>query len=567
MKIYSFSSQSVFEVLKKMLRLNIFLRIITSTAGLSAAIQSHEVAKSADNRIQEAALPAAYRKPDAVHFSELYEEINFVSTEDEILSLVGNLINRTDPATIGFLVDSIFLEHFSHQKFVSSHRRSQTFLLPIKDYEVFDDGKGRQVNEQAQEMLSAMKAVYCDFYVILITNGIQMKALLQFIDNHRLLNVVAKLVVLHDYRILTSDMNFIWKRFVNVIFLRRCDTPGVWYELSTVPFPAPIEEILFPRIVNYWSPEFLYRWRHNTFEEKHEKSLQGETLKVVVLPHTPTVYKKAINENETEYSGLEIELIECLSVLMNFTVDYYETPDSDRVKWGEKVGEQNYSGLLGEMDQANADIALGDLHYTMLHLNVMDLSVPYNTKCMTFITPELLSDNSWQTLVSPFSVGMWIGVLLSLSIVGVIFFLFSKCYVIIKPKDVKAERNSYFGRDFFDDFSSCIIYTYSMVLLVSLPRLPLRWSVRVLTGWWWIYCVLLVVAYRAALTSILANPTPRVTIDTIQELANSWAKCGAWGEQNRNFFTQADDESAQKIGEKLEHVDDSEAAVGKSQNI
>lgn len=71
-------------------------------------------------------------------------------------------------------------------------------------------------------------------------------------------------------------------------------------------------------------------------------------------------------------------------------------------------------------------------------------------------------------------------------------------------------------RDIFHGFSDCILYTYSMLLVVSLPRLPQKWAVRILTGWYWIYCILIVVAYRASLTAILANPVPRVTIDTLE---------------------------------------------------
>lgn len=49
-----------------------------------------------------------------------------------------------------------------------------------------------------------------------------------------------------------------------------------------------------------------------------------------------------------------------------------------------------------------ADIALADLYYTAYNLEHMDLSVPYNAECLTFLTPEALTDNSWQTLVLPF---------------------------------------------------------------------------------------------------------------------------------------------------------------------
>lgn len=61
---------------------------------------------------------------------------------------------------------------------------------------------------------------------------------------------------------------------------------------------------------------------------------------------------------------------------------------------------------------------------------------------------------------------------------------------------------------FSQPFNS-MLYTYSMLLLVSLPKLPTGWSLRMLTGWYWLYCLLLVVSYRASMTAILAKPTLR----------------------------------------------------------
>lgn len=61
----------------------------------------------------------------------------------------------------------------------------------------------------------------------------------------------------------------------------------------------------------------------------------------------------------------------------------------------------------------------------------------------------------------------------------------------------------------FEELTNSIMYTYGMLLVVSLPKLPPGWSIRLLTGWYWLYCVLVVVAYRASMTAILANPAPR----------------------------------------------------------
>lgn len=81
------------------------------------------------------------------------------------------------------------------------------------------------------------------------------------------------------------------------------------------------------------------------------------------------------------------------------------------------------------------------------------------------------------------------------------------------------------------------------------------------TGWYWIYCLSIVAAYRASLTAILANPAPRLTIDTLKELAHSQITCGVWGEKNRKFFQTSTDEISQKIGAKIEIINDANKAV------
>lgn len=87
---------------------------------------------------------------------------------------------------------------------------------------------------------------------------------------------------------------------------------------------------------------------------------------------------------------------------MNFRCEVYEPKNASVELWGGKQASGEYTGLLGEMVNADADVALGDLYYTPYILDLMDLSIPYNTECLTFLTPESLTDNSWKTLILPF---------------------------------------------------------------------------------------------------------------------------------------------------------------------
>lgn len=87
---------------------------------------------------------------------------------------------------------------------------------------------------------------------------------------------------------------------------------------------------------------------------------------------------------------------------MNFKPILYEVEKSSTEQWGRKQPDGSFDGLLGDIISGKADIGLGDFHYTPYHLDLIDLSLPYNTECLTFLTPEALTDNSWQTLILPF---------------------------------------------------------------------------------------------------------------------------------------------------------------------
>ncbi|XP_053677578.1 uncharacterized protein LOC128727667 [Anopheles nili] len=439
---------------------------------------------------------------------------------------------------------------------------------------------------------------------MLMANGIQMERLLRFGDKTRIIDTRARFILLHNYRLFVPQMHYIWKRIVNVLFIRRVKPkkmltslgrPPV-YELSTVPFPIPIKNVFFSKIINFWQAG-KFRLINSTFFNDKTNNLGDQNMRVVVLEHTPAIFKaiapndaptnarmrelNLLDSNSTTdrspffYYGLEMELLKAIAEAMHFQMNLYETADADNERWGTVQGNETLTGILKEMHEGLADFALADLHHTEYHLRFMDLSIPYNTECLTFLTPEALSDNSWKTLILPFNGEMWAGVLISLFLVGFIFYGFSNTLTAWYDADKKLQnlRMIPFKRkpepwhdtlpksDIFDHISGCIIYTFSMLLLVSLPRLPNGWTLRVLIGWYWVYCVLVVVAYRASFTAILANPIPRLTIDTLQDLADSSIRCGAWGEQNRLFFERAQDPHSQTIGAKLEHSPDSHQAV------
>lgn len=87
---------------------------------------------------------------------------------------------------------------------------------------------------------------------------------------------------------------------------------------------------------------------------------------------------------------------------MNFNPLFYQPYNVTSEKWGNPGKNGSYSGLLGEIIDGRASFLLGDLHNTARHLQLIDLSTPYNAECLTFITPETFTENSWKLLILPF---------------------------------------------------------------------------------------------------------------------------------------------------------------------
>lgn len=453
-----------------------------------------------------------------------------VKLEDEIVpedlitdlgKLVANLVLKIQSDYCYAMIwDEVYADVLTTNLF-ELLRNKPMFVATIPEYE-----DPLKPSLQTFCMLQEIRKAKCDVYLIFLANGIQMRRFLRYGDRTRILNTRAKFILLHDYRLFEPALHYIWRRIINVVFIRQyrptadITKAGRRFELSTVPFPSTVREVFILKTLDFWQAG-RFRFNRNLFTDQ-TVNLVTNKFRVVVLVHTPGVARK---ENET-YSGLEVEIIKALSVALNFTAELYEIENADQVKWGMASENETINGVLGEIDESRASFALADLYYTSYHLDILDLSIPYMTECLTFLTPEATSDNSWQTLILPFSPNMWAGVLTSLFSVGFIFYGASLLYNQLQRVDIEFPQPVFtihktghpirqlrpipqVAKDMFDDFSNCIVYTYSMLLYVSLPNFPRAWSLRMLTGWYWIYCILIVVAYRASMTAILSNPFPR----------------------------------------------------------
>ncbi|XP_045783233.1 glutamate receptor ionotropic, kainate glr-3 [Maniola jurtina] len=484
--------------------------------------------------------------------------------EFALIDLLNGIIRNDIVTCVTIVCDTVYLSVFEGALF------KRTITVPFVIVVVKESEDLLSPNFDTLESLRESRKDGCNVYIIILANGLQLTRLLRFGDRYRVLDTRAKYIILHDIRLFHSNLHYIWKRIVNVVFLKYHKTiignvkSKAWFDLSTVPFPNPIKGIFISRRVDIWK-NGKFHYGRDLFADK-TGNLNNEVLNVVYYEHVPSV----IAMNSSKVGGVEIEILNTLAQKMNFEPRLYQPANAEVHKWGQKQTNGSFSGLLGEMVHNKADVALGNLQYTPYHLELTDLSIPYTSQCWTFLTPEALTDNSWKTLILPFKLYMWIAVLLVLLVTGAIFYGLAVYYMnlldytnSLKMTKKPTTDAKPVGMYLFGEITNSILYTYGMLLVVSLPKLPSGWSIRLLTGWYWLYCILLVVSYRASMTAILANPAPRVTIDTLKELVDSKIACGGWGRETKKFFVESLDEMSQKIGVRFENVDNPEEAASR----
>ncbi|XP_030570279.1 uncharacterized protein LOC115769564 [Drosophila novamexicana] len=443
----------------------------------------------------------------------------------------------------------------------------------------------RRPSRQVELLLRAIRASDCDLYVLTLLNGWQVKHLMKFVYESRALNMQRKFLLLHDVRLFTEDMLHVWSVCVNAVFLRRQLDNS--YSISTIAYPGILSRVVVLKQLENWRAG--KRMEGAIIFTDKTRNLHGAQLAVAIAEHVPMVQ---LNRSTNTYQGVEVEIMNALAKALNFQPLYYAINESDASDWEQSLqGNETRMerGLVGEVAQHNARFGIGDLHLFQSYVQLVELSVPHSVECLTFLTPESSKDKSWQTFILPFSGGMWAGVLLSLVAVGTIFYLISYLNALLMGSSSRLaffrclrrrrrqlrrdplswQRLSFritlgrhrprpqlgaARRDIFDNYSNCILLTYSMLLYVALPRMPRNWPLRVLTGWYWVYCILLVATYRASFTAILANPAASVTIDTLQDLSRARIPPTTGAADNKQFFLESSDETAREVGARMEIV-------------
>ncbi|CAL8115696.1 unnamed protein product [Orchesella dallaii] len=241
-------------------------------------------------------------------------------------------------------------------------------------------------------------------------------------------------------------------------------------------------------------------------DSSNETSLtnfQQRTLRVTTLGASPVVYVHRAS-NSVIATGYLPDILESISLLLNFK--YVMMTPSDG-KFGDIGQDGNWTGMVGNLQRNEADIALMSFGYTKSRQSAMDFSPP-----VEYSATRLLIRRDWQTgelkwdaFFRPFDWKVWLTFPVLILLGAFTLVVFSKFRL-------------------FETTPGHSVWLLSTCFLLQGQREHSNIYVtpyRIAVGTFWLLAVFIFACYTARLTSFLAADTVKMPIKDLNEAVRS----------------------------------------------
>jgi len=236
-----------------------------------------------------------------------------------------------------------------------------------------------------------------------------------------------------------------------------------------------------------------------------------KNLVVAMALSEPYVMKELLDAHDEgyqyHYEGFSVDLLKALSKEMKIKYEIKIVHSSGEYQ----ESHQNWTGLIGELTQGSADLALGDLTVTEERAKVIEFSIPFMSGGITILAKRQVYQELYYSFLDPFTTGTWIMIAVAYLILGIVF-------VVLKIMRKKREKISVF----------------------SLPILKITLT---------IFTIFLACIYSANLSHFLSFEPAGRQIESVDDLVfQNTVKFGAVkGGSTMKFFKNKDEEVYRRI--------------------
>ncbi|XP_066967133.1 glutamate receptor ionotropic, delta-2-like [Macrobrachium rosenbergii] len=236
----------------------------------------------------------------------------------------------------------------------------------------------------------------------------------------------------------------------------------------------------------------------------------GRTLKSSVVDNWPFFKIIPVDEsNALPHSGIDCNVLSSIAAKLNFTFKLKIEP---RGAWGGPQPDGTITGMIGMSARREVDFAINEITITESRETVVDFTKPYFLESTTIVTRAPAQLSKAGAIFSPFTLLVWLLLVLATLLVGPLLSLFS--WVVDRYMSAPPD-------------SSLQMFTFNMFRSMVLQGNMIsteHWPHRFIFLFWYLFCFYIYALYQGTLTAVLAVPQFEKPIDSLNDLLASMKK-------------------------------------------
>ncbi|XP_036393559.1 glutamate receptor ionotropic, delta-1-like [Megalops cyprinoides] len=250
-------------------------------------------------------------------------------------------------------------------------------------------------------------------------------------------------------------------------------------------------------------------------ESRIENGMQGVTVKVVTLLEDPFVMvAENILGQPKKYKGFSIDVLDALAKILGFKYEIYQVADS---KYGTQLPNGSWNGMIGELINKRADLAVSAITITPERENVVDFSKRYMDYSVGILLRKPEEKINIFSLFAPFDLAVWACIAAAIPVVGVLIFVLNRMQLVRTQNPPAPHQQA--PSSVSNSLHSAIWIVYGAFVQQGGDSIVSSVALRIVMGSWWLFTLIVCSSYTANLAAYLTVSRMDNTIRTFQDLS------------------------------------------------
>ncbi|CAB4001092.1 glutamate receptor 2-like [Paramuricea clavata] len=299
--------------------------------------------------------------------------------------------------------------------------------------------------------------------------------------------------------------------------------------------------------------------------EASRHSMKNKTFQIVTIQEAPFSMKKYDNHTgNAAWEGFCMDMLTELAERLEFNYVLHGSFDGN---FGGKSAEtQEWNGMVREIVDGKADMAVAAFTISSIRQEVIDFSIPYIDLGLTVMMKKKESEKGLLAFMDPFTNDVWFLLFCSTMYVGLLLTLCSKLSPYGFYGQVVQANENVLGEDAMDDLEEnqenmnldeSTFFSMGSLLGQGTDNQPKAISGKVIAAVWWMTGTIFVATYTANLAAFLTISKSGINIRSLEDLVNqNEIKYGTvQSSQPSQFFEQSNIPLYQKMWSHMQSAD------------